>query len=52
MLYDSYIKSIDVSFNNIREVELQEFLDKKTILENQNLQNLDFFGNPATMLQA
>lgn len=52
LLYDGYIKSIDLSFNNIREAELQEFVDKRVITENQNLQNLDLFGNPGTMLQS
>lgn len=51
LLYDSYIKSIDLSFNNIREKELEEFMSAKTITENATLQNLDLYGNPATMLQ-
>lgn len=52
LLYDGYIKSIDLSFNNIKEKELTRFTNEKVITDNQTIQNLDLFGNPATMLQA
>lgn len=51
LLYDNYIKSIDLSFNNIKEKELEQFIEERIVSENQNLQNFDLFGNPATMLE-
>lgn len=52
LLYDSYIRSVDLSFNNIRAKELSELLEQRTISLNANLQNFDVFGNPGTMLEA
>lgn len=51
LLYDSYIRSVDLSFNNLRAKELSELLGQRTISVNANLQNFDVFGNPGSMLE-
>lgn len=51
LLYDGYVRSVDLSFNNLRAKELSELLGQRTISLNANLQNFDVFGNPGTMLE-
>lgn len=34
VLFDSYVKSIDLSFNNIKEKELEDFIEQKAISQN------------------
>lgn len=37
LLFDSYIKSVDISFNNIRAKDFSELLEARVISQNANL---------------